>query len=69
MPGKSEHIRGIALELSAHLPVETDDAIAVIEQMKQLVEWRRRGNVTVLRTGRWLDAEPPRLAVVVPFVD
>ena len=69
MPDNLERIRGIALELSAHLPLDTDDAMAVIEHMEQLIEWRRRGNVIALKTGRWLDAEQPKLEVVVPFVD
>lgn len=47
MLDKTQHIRGIALELAAHLPVDTDDAMAVIDDIRQLIEWRR-GNVTPL---------------------
>jgi hypothetical protein len=47
MRDKAEHIRGIALELAAHLPVDTDDAMAVMDYLRQLIEWRR-GNVTPL---------------------
>jgi hypothetical protein len=66
MPEKSEHIRGIALELAAHLPLDTDDALTLIEHLRLLVEWRR-GNVTPLPTGgKWLDRELPKLTVV-PF--
>jgi hypothetical protein len=66
VPNKSEHIRGIALELAAHPPVDTDDAMAVMDHMHELIEWRR-GNVTPAPTGgRWIDREPPKLTVV-PF--
>jgi hypothetical protein len=47
-------------------PLDRDDALALVEHLRTLIEWRH-GNITVLPTGgKWLDRELPKLTVV-PF--
>src|SRR5258708_33347022 len=58
MGDKAEHIRVIALELAAHLPLDFVEATAVMDHLRLLVEWRRAGILPL----------PPRAKLtVVPF--
>ena len=51
MLDKDEHLRGIAGELFALMPLDHSDAMKVIDHLKFLTEWRRRG-VSVLNAPR-----------------
>jgi hypothetical protein len=37
---KEDHLRHAALLLIDHLPLDHEDALAVLEHVRQLIEWR-----------------------------
>lgn len=43
MNEKDEHIRGIASELFAHMPLDYHDTLKVLEHLRFLAEWRHLG--------------------------
>jgi len=47
MIDKEIHLRGVALGVCDHLPIDHDDALKVLELVRALVEWRRHGALTV----------------------
>ncbi|HKD29535.1 MAG TPA: hypothetical protein VKC66_26960 [Xanthobacteraceae bacterium] len=40
---RSGNLRGIALGVCEHLPIDRDDALKVLELVRALVEWRQTG--------------------------
>ena len=44
---RSGNLRGIALGVCEHLPIDRDDALKVLELVRALVEWRQHGALTV----------------------
>lgn len=52
-------MRGIAFELVADMPANRDDALAVLQELRKLLEYRERGIASrELRAGNRVAAEP-----------
>jgi len=67
MPDKSEHIRGIALKLAAHLPRDTDDAVTSHrshETAYQMAARQHHGDATTRLCGCKNDRR--KLSALVP---
>jgi hypothetical protein len=43
MDNKEKHLRGVATELFAHMPLDYQDALQVIGHLRQLADWREQG--------------------------
>jgi len=49
MIDKEIHLRGVALGVCDHLPIDHDDALKVLDYARTLIEWRQTGAIQVGR--------------------